>query len=141
MKAYEATATIDAAPGTIWSILIDAPSYSQWNSGVKQVEGRIAPEEKIKVISEANPGRAFAVKVTSFQPGKAMTWSGGMPLGLFKGVRTFTLSPQGTGATKFTVREVYTGPLLPLIWKSMPDLQPSFNKFAEGLKKRAETGG
>lgn len=140
MKVYEATSTIDADPGAIWSILIDAPSYSQWNSGVKQVEGRIAPGEKIKVVSEANPSRAFPVTVTHFQPSKAMTWSGGMPLGLFKGVRTFTLSPQGSGATKFTVREEYTGPLLPLIWKSMPDLQPSFDKFAVGLKKRAETG-
>lgn len=140
MKDYEATSTIEADPGTIWSILIDAPSYSQWESGVKEVEGRIAPGEKIKVVSEANPSRAFPVTVTHFQAGKAMTWSGGMPLGLFKGVRTFKLSPQGTGATKFTVREEYTGPLLPLIWKSMPDLQPSFDKFAAGLKKRAETG-
>ena len=107
---------------------------------MKQVEGRIGPGEKIKVVSEANPGRSFPVKVTSFQTGKGMTWSGGMPLGLFKGVRTFTLSPQGTGATKFDVREEYTGPLLPLIWKSMPDLQPSFDKFAVGLKERAETG-
>jgi hypothetical protein len=67
-----------------------------------------------------------------------MGWAGGMPLGLFKGVRTFTLSPQGTGTTKFTMREEYTGPLLPLIWKSMPDLGPSFEKFAKGLKAEAE---
>jgi hypothetical protein len=69
-----------------------------------------------------------------------MTWSGGMPLGLFKGVRTFTLSPQGNESTKFTVREEYTGPMLPMIWRSMPDLGPSFEKFAVGLKNRAEKG-
>jgi hypothetical protein len=28
--------------------------------------------------------------------------------------------------------------LLPMIWKSMPDLQSSFDKFARGLKQRAE---
>jgi hypothetical protein len=61
-----------------------------------------------------------------------------MPLGLFKGVRTFTLTPQGSGATKFTMREEYTGPLLGMIWKSMPNLQPSFDQFAAGLKSRAE---
>jgi uncharacterized protein YndB with AHSA1/START domain len=66
MKVYEATSTIDADPQTIWSILIDAPSYSQWKWGVKQVEGRIGPGEKIKVVSEANPGRSFPVKVSSF---------------------------------------------------------------------------
>lgn len=139
MKYYEATSTIEASPDAIWEILIDAPGYSKWDSGVEGVEGRIAPGEKIKVRSKANPGRAFPVKVTEFAPGQGMTWSGGMPLGLFKGVRTFTLSPQGEGATKFTMREEYTGLFLPLIWRSMPDLQPSFVQFATGLKKRAES--
>jgi hypothetical protein len=104
---------------------------------VVRVEGRIALGEKIKVISEANPGRAFPVKVTEFTPGAGMTWAGGMPLGLFKGVRAFTLTPEG-GGTRFTMREVYSGPLLPLIWRSMPDLGPSFTQFADGLKTRVE---
>jgi uncharacterized protein YndB with AHSA1/START domain len=38
----------------------------------------------------------------------------------------------------FRVREEYTGPLLGLIWRSMPDLGPSFDRFAQGLKRRAE---
>jgi hypothetical protein len=139
MKSYDATATIQASPDAIWAILTDAPGYQVWDSGVVRVDGRIAPGEKITVVSKANPGRSFPVKVTEFTPGQRMTWSGGMPLGLFKGVRTFTLSPHPNGATTFTVREEYTGPLLPLIWRSMPDLGPSFKQFANGLKQRAET--
>jgi hypothetical protein len=137
MKSYDAAATIDAPPEAVWSILTDAPAYAQWDSGVQKVDGRIAPGEKIKVVSEANPGRAFPVKVTEFEPGRSMVWSGGMPLGLFKGVRTFTLAPEGSG-TRFAMREEYTGPLLPMIWRSMPDLGPSFEQFARGLKARAE---
>jgi hypothetical protein len=68
-----------------------------------------------------------------------MVFSGGMPLGLFRGVRTYTVSPAANGST-FTMREEYTGPLLGLIWRSMPDLQPSFDKFAAGLKRRVESG-
>jgi len=45
------------------------------------------------------------VKVTEFVPGSRMTWSGGMPLGLFKGVRTFTLDPRPDG-TAFALEEV-----------------------------------
>ena len=137
MKSYDAAATIDAPPDAVWSILTDAAAYAQWDSGVQNVDGRIAPGEKIKVVSEANPGRAFPVKVTEFEPGRSMVWSGGMPLGLFKGVRTFTLAPEGSG-TRFAMREEYTGPLLPLIWRSMPDLGPPFEQFARGLKARAE---
>ena len=141
MKAYEASSTIKATPETIWEILTDAPAYPNWDSGVVRVDGRIAPGEKITVVSSANSGRAFPVKVTEFDPGRRMVWSGGMPLSLFKGVRTFTLSPQGDGSTGFRVREEYTGPLLPLMWRSMPDLGPAFNPFARGLEQRAENGG
>jgi hypothetical protein len=137
MKAYEASAVINADPQTIWTVLTDAGSYPKWDSGVVRVEGRIAPGEKLKVVSEANPKRAFAVRVTEFIPAQRMTWSGGMPLGLFKGVRTFTLQPEATG-TSFHMREEYTGLMVPMIWKSMPDLQPSFDKFAAGLKKKTE---
>jgi hypothetical protein len=140
VKAYDAGAVIQASPAVIWAILTDAPSYPAWDSGVERVEGRIAAGEKIKVVSQADPGRAFPVRVTEFTPGQRMTWSGGMPLGLFRGVRSFTLSPQGDGATRFAMREEYSGPLLPLIWRSMPDLGPSFEQFATGLKQRAEGG-
>jgi hypothetical protein len=139
VKSYEASATIAADPAAVWSILVDGGAYADWDSGVERVEGSIAPGERIKVVSEANPGRAFPVKVTAFEPGRGMTWSGGMPLGLFKGVRTFALEPEN-GTTRFTMREEYTGPLLPLIWRSMPDLGPSFVQFANGLKARAERG-
>jgi hypothetical protein len=138
MKFYEASSTIAAAPEAIWAILTDGGAYADWDSGVQRLEGTVAPGEKLKVVSEANPGRAFPVKVTEFQPGRSMTWSGGMPLGLFKGVRTFALTPEDGGGTRFTMREEYSGPMLPLIWRSMPDLQPSFDKFAAGLKARAE---
>jgi len=139
MRHYESTALIQAQPETIWSVLTDAPGYADWDSGVVRVEGTIAPQEKIKVVSEANPKRAFPVKVTEFAPGERMVWSGGMPLGLFKGVRTFRMQPED-GATRFTMREECSGPMLPLIWRSMPDLGPSFEQFASGLKARAEQG-
>ena len=138
MKYYEAGAAIAAPPERVWEILTDGGGYTSWDSGVEKVSGRIAPGEKITVVSKASPGRAFPVTVAEFTPSRRMTWKGGMPLGLFTGVRTFTLTPDGDGHTRFTMREEYTGPLLGLIWRSMPDLQPSFNQFANGLKHRAE---
>lgn len=137
MKFYAASAVIDAAPDTVWQILTNAPGYQEWDSGIERVEGRIAPGQKITVYPTAGTGRAFPVKVTEFAPTRRMVWTGGMPLGLFKGVRTFTLSPRG-GLTGFEMREEYTGVLLPLIWRSMPDLQPSFDRFVNGLKIDAE---
>jgi hypothetical protein len=138
VKFYEASSTISAKPEAIWTILTDGANYPSWDSGVERFEGRIAPGETVKIYVKVNPGRAFPIKVTEFVPGQRMVMSGGMPLGLFKGKRMFTLSPQGNGTTKFNMREEYTGPLLPLLWRSIPDLGPSFNQFANGLKQRAE---
>ncbi len=140
MKSYEVTETIQASPDEVWAVVEDVARYPDWDSGVERVEGRVAPGEKLKVHSQANPGRAFPVQVTDLAPGREMTWSGGMPLGLFKGVRTYRVAAEN-GGTRFTMREEYSGPLLPLIWRSMPDLQPSFDKFAAGLKVRAERVG
>jgi hypothetical protein len=77
-------------------VLVDAAGYPAWDSGVERVEGTIAAGERIKVVSEANPGRAFPVTVTELVPDRRMTWTGGMPLGLFRGVRTFDLVPEAT---------------------------------------------
>ncbi len=141
MKEYSAATTIKASPEKIWEILTNAPAYPEWDPVADRIEGRIAPGETIKAYTKLSPGRAFPAKVTVFEPGRKMVWSGGMPLGLFKGERTFTLTPDGSGSTRFTLREVFSGPLLPLIGRSIPDMTSAFEQFAEGLKSRAEGAG
>jgi hypothetical protein len=135
---FEASADIQAPPDRIWSILTDASAYPTWGSGVTSVDGKIADGERITVHSEVAAGRAFPVKVAMRQPNE-MTWTGGMPLGLFTGVRSFRLAPTDSG-TKVTMREEYSGPLAGLMSRSIPDLQPSFDTFVTGLKARAEAG-
>jgi hypothetical protein len=141
MRYYEATSAITASPEAVWAVLSDGASWPAWDSGVDAVEGQIAPNETVKIRSQAAPGRAFPVKVTRFEPPACLRFSGGMPLGLFRGVRTYTVSEGADGQVAFRMREEYTGPLLPLIWRSMPDLGPSFQRFAHGLKERVESGG
>lgn len=139
MKSYEASATIDATPEEVWKVLTDGPGFTSWDSGIEKFEGTIAKGNKIKLYSEASPGRAFPLKVAELEPERKMVFMGGMPLGLFKGVRVYRLR-EVDGRTEFQMREQYSGPLLPMIWRSMPDLQPSFDKFAAGLKARVESG-
>jgi hypothetical protein len=140
MRAYESSARINASPERVWSVLSDGAHWADWESGVERVEGRISKSAKLKIFSEASPGRAFPLRVVDVEPSRGMTFAGGMPLGLFRGVRRYTLTPVSGSVTEFRMREEYTGPLLPLIWRSIPDLQPSFDKFATGLKKRVESG-
>lgn len=137
MLVYEAEATINAPAATVWDLLTDSAWYAEGDNGVVGVDGQIADGSKIKVFSEVAPERAFPVKVGDWQPGRGMTWTGGMPLGLFRGRRRFTLAEQD-GVTQFRMREEFTGPMVGLVSRSMPDLQPSFDAFAKGLKATAE---
>lgn len=139
MKAFEVRRTINASPDAVWACLTDAAALQGGGLGIRKLEGAIAPGAAISVTSEANPGRAFALRVAEFAPPRRMVWSGGMPLGLFTGVRTFTLTAAGAG-TEFHMREEFSGLMAPLITKSIPDLQPSFEQFADGLRRLAEGG-
>jgi hypothetical protein len=139
MKSFAASITIGASLEAVWALLTDASFYPQWNSTVARIDGRIALGETVTVRAKANPQRAFPVTVSEFAAPHRMVWRGGMPLGLFVGTRTFTLTPAPPGGVEFTMREVFSGLLAPLIGKSIPDMQPVFDAFARDLKNRAES--
>ncbi len=135
---YSATTTIDASADAIWAILIDGSNYPQWDPGIDHIEGTIALGESVKFFTVVDSSRAFAVKVTTFEPGSKMVLTGGMPMGLFKSERTHTLTPDGEGKVIFQTEEVFGGLMLPMFKNKIPDLTENFERFAAGLKERAE---
>jgi uncharacterized protein YndB with AHSA1/START domain len=136
-RFYEASSLIKAAPAKIWRLLTDIDAWPDWDSGVSNVDGRLAVGEKLTIRVQANSSRAFPVRVTELDAPNRMVFRGGMPFGLFTGQRTYTLGFEDSD-TRFTMREEYTGPLAGMIFRSIPDLGPSFQRFADGLKKQAE---
>ena len=138
MKSYSAEISINASPQDIWQILIDGDGYTDWDPGMDRVEGAIASGQKVSFYTKLSPERAFPVTVTVFEPDRRMVLTGGMPAGLFKSERTHTLKPEGDGSTKFTTQEIFSGPLLHIFGRSIPDLTQNFQAFAAGLKARAE---
>lgn len=140
MRVHGAETIIQAPPDRVWAILVDGPAYPDWEPNVIRIEGEIAPGEEIKVFTTLSPERAFPVTVSTFEPGARMVWSSKMPLGLFKGERSFVLEPQAEGGTRVRTREEFSGLLLPFIGRSIPDLDETFEQFVSALKARAEAG-
>lgn len=139
MKSYETAIEIARPPEAVWPVLTDTAAYPEWDPNCERIEGDIAAGAKLEVYTTLSPGRAFPVRVTGFEPARSMTWTGGMPLGLFRGVRTFTLTPTGDEGTAFAMREVFSGPMLAFIGRSLPDMTEPFAQFAKGLKERVES--
>ncbi len=137
MRFYEVRRHLDAPPATVWETLTDAERLVAADTGITRIDGVIAAGSTFTLWSEAVPQRGFKTRVAELAAPERMVWAGGLPGGLFRGVRTFTLTPVQDG-TEFHMREEFTGPLLPLVWRTMPDLQPSFEAFASGLARATE---
>lgn len=130
---------IHATPGKVWSLLTNAADFPRWNSTVESIEGDIALGQRLRLRVPVAPGRTFKPRVTALEPEKRMVWSDGAAP-MFKGVRTFTLAPRGDGTTDFSMVEVFSGVMLPMIRRSLPDFGPPFERYAADLKAEAERG-
>jgi hypothetical protein len=130
------TATIAAAPEKIMALLTNAPGFTQWNSTIVSLEGQIQPGQTIRLVSTLDPKRVFKLKVSEMTPTR-MVWQDGFAP-MFKGVRTYTLSPNSGGTTEFSMVEVFSGLMLPMIKGSLPDFKPNFEQYVADLKKAAE---
>lgn len=139
MTTYSVKKTIGAPAHKVWELLTNSASYPEWNTTIVSLDGDIAEGNRIRLVSKVNPKRAFKLTVSEVDEPRHMVWSDSMPLGLFRGVRTFKLAPVGDGSTAFEMTEVFSGLLEPLISKSIPDMSESFDEFGESLKRAAES--
>jgi hypothetical protein len=140
MKEFATTTSIRATPEAVWTILIDGPGYANWNPEITRVDGRIVQGGKITahVLLHGGVVRPVSVRVTELEATRHMVWTGGLPLGLFTGRRTFSITPREGGIVEFTMHLRFSGLLAPLIAKSLGDRQPDIDALAAGLKKWAE---
>lgn len=132
-RRYQISRKLEASPAAVWELLTDAERYKDWNSAVVSIKGPIKLGNKIELVSTADPKRTFTLKVTEMQAPNRMVWSDGMPMGLFLGERTYTVTENADGGSEFTMVEEFTGLLAPLITRVIPDLTSSFEAFADSL--------
>lgn len=136
---FESICTINASPTTVWTILTEPRGYSEWNPEIIGIDGRFALGERITAQVRIGSGavRRVPMRVTALESPTRMEWTGGLPLGLFVGRRTFTVMPNANGV-EFRLHLRMSGPLASLIGKSVGDRQPEVDSFSAGLKARAE---
>lgn len=128
---------VRAKPEILWNLLTDAAGFPAWNSTVTSIDGEIAKGNRLALRVPAAPERVFKPKVIELEPGRRMVWSDGMAP-MFKGVRTFTLEPREDGSTDFTMVEVFSGLMVPMIASSLPDFGPAFEQYSADLKREGE---
>jgi uncharacterized protein YndB with AHSA1/START domain len=131
------TAEIAAPQERIWQLLTDADDMVRWNSTLKSMSGTIGPGGKIRMEVPEAPGTVFEIEVTTFRPPSEMVWTQGNPI-MFRGERTYRLTPLSGGITKFEMIEIFSGLVLPMAAGRLPDFKPIFQRYAADLKAEAE---
>ena len=139
MQSVAAEALINAPSSTVWDIITDTRNYAVWDSGITHITGELRNGGTIRIRTRTAGNRIVRVRVQQM-PGEVMTWTGGLPLGLFTGLCTFTLSSQG-GMTHLRVNVEFSGPLRGLYWTAVPDTQRALIDYVNAVKKRAEILG
>ena len=139
MRVYETMVVINASPERVWQVLTDAAAYHEWNPEIVGVEGQMGLGKRIVARVRLGDGalRRVPMRVSRFEVPSRMEWLGGLPLRLFVGRRTFTVTPR-SGGSEFRLHLEMSGLLSPLISKSVGDRQPEVDSFSAALKRRVE---
>jgi hypothetical protein len=130
---------IRASAEKLWRLLTDASYFPHWNSTVTRIDGQIREGERIRIHAPGTD-RTFTPMISNVVPNRRMCWIGGTAP-IFKGVRTFELKPRSDGSTDFAMREHFSGLMLPVAKRSMPDFGPVYERYANDLKREAERSG
>ncbi|MBL8921361.1 MAG: SRPBCC family protein [Myxococcaceae bacterium] len=134
--AYQVAVEVNAPAERVMATLTRG-GWTKWTSTLTRFEGEVKQGGRVTLESTLSPGRAFRLKVS--QVGNdSMVFEDGMPLGLFRGVRTYRATAAGEGRCVFAMCEVFSGVMLGMIAKSLPDQRASFEQFAKDLKKEVE---
>ena len=130
---------IEARAEIVWGLLTDAKGFPRWNSTVTEIEGEIREGERLRV-HVAGTKRTFTPEVSGVVPGRRMVWSNGIA-SVFRGVRTFYLTPRSAASTDFVMEERFSGVMFALTKGMLPDFRPIFEAYASDLKREAQRLG
>lgn len=133
---------IEADPAAIWSILMEFPSYPDWNPYIRRIAG--TPEEggRITITVQPPKGRALTVRplVLECTENRELRWQGRLPVpGLFDGEHFMRIDSPAPGRARFIHGERFTGVLIPFCRRFLEGpVRAGFIEMNQALKSRAE---
>jgi hypothetical protein len=137
---------IDATPERVWQVLMDLPTYPEWNPFVTNAGGTFEVGERLSfTMSPLNPLlrgtlRPTVVEVTPYRRLEFRVQYGklGVP-GLFGSDHTLTLVENEDGTVRLWEEVRFRGLLVPLVSRSLNrDSSPAVDAMNEVLKNRIE---
>lgn len=141
-KEINTSIEIDAPTTAVWEVLIDFSRYSQWNPFIRSIIGKANRGEQLEIFIQppSGSGMTFRPVILNLQPERELRWRGRLLLpGVFDGEHQFRLEPIGENRTRFVHREVFTGLLVPFLWRDLDiKTRQGFQEMNQALKNVVE---
>ncbi len=127
---------IKATPDAVWSVLMDAKSYQEWNPVLIPIEGELVEGARIRYLFRQDEQNESEIPSTVRQliPQQLLNQGGGMP-----GVLTFDhryILEEMADGTKVTIHEDYRG-IGVHFWNPAP-VEQAYGRLNEALKRTVE---
>jgi hypothetical protein len=133
---------IGADAEAVWKVLTDFDRYIEWNPFISGIEGRLASGERLTVhfARDGSKGVTFRPTVLYAEKLREVRWLGHLILPLlFDGEHRLVIDPIDEKHVRFTQREVFTGLLVPLLWRDLDtNTRQGFQRMNRALKERVE---
>jgi hypothetical protein len=140
MRRIATAVDIEAPAAAIWRVLIDFPSYPEWNPFIRRIVGEAKVGARLEITAQP-AGRkpmTFRPTVRVADPDRELRWLGRVLLpGIFDGEHAFIIEPQTNGC-RLRHEETFTGLLVAAFGAMLADTAQSFVELNAALKRRAE---
>ena len=142
-KTYETEIEIGASADQVWDVLVDFPTYGEWNPALPAISGNLAVGETF-AMTLGLPGRPsldVTAVIQTLEEGRGFTWKGNLLSDrMFQGHREFAVSPLGPNRSSFHHVARLTGPLVrPFLLFMDKATAAGHVDFDTAIKARAET--
>ena len=131
---------INAPPGRVWEVLVDSPTWKEWNPFIPSITGE--PEAgaylRITVCPPGLKSMEFKPKVFVVRPGEEIIWGGSFLLLLYRGDHAILLEPLPGGRTRFRQRERFRGPMVLFMGSMFKPTEQGYHQMNQALKRRVE---
>lgn len=140
-RRIETEVEIGAPAARVWATLTDFARMPSWNPFITSISGTLVPGARLSVTI-APPGKSgmrFSPTVLAVRPDCELRWLGHLFIpGIFDGEHYFLLEPIGTGRTRFTQGEKFSGLLVGPLSGMLAATAAGFNAMNTALKREAE---